>query len=306
MLLALLGFGCRGDRGPRDVVAGTGRVGGSRGVELAGRRTRRGAWWVLVAVALLLLHFPDGSLPSPRWRWVPPALVVCAAAEPGVRRLRPVGVPAAARGAGTALPRAAGVARRAQPGRVRPAAGPVPGLRCVPGRCDSAGADVANACSDQVGRHRRDRGAALPGAVPGGDRAVGTPFWFSAAVGLVALVGIPLSTAVAILRHDLYDVDKALSGTVTWALLTAVLVGPLPGDSPDGRVLVGRGSELVGRGRCCRLRACPATPAWPGAARQSMPASTRCAGPRSRRWSTLHHEVSAGQRTARAAGGDAA
>ncbi len=53
----------------------------------------------------------------------------------------------------------------------------------------------------------------------------GRPLWMSAAVGVVALAGIPLATAVAMLRHDLYDVDKALAETVTWALLTAVLVG---------------------------------------------------------------------------------
>ena len=33
------------------------------------------AWWGYATVALLLLHFPDGKLPSRRWRWVPPALV---------------------------------------------------------------------------------------------------------------------------------------------------------------------------------------------------------------------------------------
>ena len=33
-------------------------------------------WWVLVAVGLLLLHFPTGHLPSPRWRLPAAGLVV--------------------------------------------------------------------------------------------------------------------------------------------------------------------------------------------------------------------------------------
>lgn len=37
------------------------------------------AWWLLAAIALLLLYFPDGRLPGPRWRWVPPVLVGCVA-----------------------------------------------------------------------------------------------------------------------------------------------------------------------------------------------------------------------------------
>src|SRR3954449_9592088 len=32
--------------------------------------------WLFVALALLLLHFPDGRLPGPRWRPVPALLVL--------------------------------------------------------------------------------------------------------------------------------------------------------------------------------------------------------------------------------------
>lgn len=46
-----------------------------------------------------------------------------------------------------------------------------------------------------------------------------------AVVGLAAtLVAIPTATAIAILRHDLYDVDRALSAAVTYGLVTAVLL----------------------------------------------------------------------------------
>ena len=37
-------------------------------------------------------------------------------------------------------------------------------------------------------------------------------------IGLVAFhLAVPVATAIAILRHDLYDVDRALSGAVTYA-----------------------------------------------------------------------------------------
>ena len=35
--------------------------------------------WLIAAIALLLLVFPDGHLPSPRWRFAPPAVVAAAA-----------------------------------------------------------------------------------------------------------------------------------------------------------------------------------------------------------------------------------
>ncbi len=44
-------------------------------------------------------------------------------------------------------------------------------------------------------------------------------------VGLAATaVSIPVATAIAVLRHDLYDVDRAISAAVTYTLVTTILL----------------------------------------------------------------------------------
>src|SRR5919107_5233744 len=40
--------------------------------------TRESAVWAAVFFGLLMLHFPDGRVPGPRWRWVPPVLIAAA------------------------------------------------------------------------------------------------------------------------------------------------------------------------------------------------------------------------------------
>ena len=74
----------------------------------------------------------------------------------------------------------------------------------------------------------------------------GRPLWISAAIGLAGLVALPLATGVAVLRHDLYDVDKALSGTITWGLLTALLATVYVVVAASTGALVGRESSLAG------------------------------------------------------------
>ncbi|MFF0446418.1 ATP-binding protein [Streptomyces sp. NPDC004609] len=70
---------------------------------------------------------------------------------------------------------------------------------------------------------------------------VGTLIWF----GLVPLfLGVPALTALAILRHDLYDVDRATSAVVTWGLVTAGLLAVYSAASFAGGLALGKDSAV--------------------------------------------------------------
>lgn len=197
--------------------------------------------WLLVAVALLLLYFPDGRLPSQRWRWVPPVLVACAAVNQVYGAMEPVAFRAPLESLG------------------RPFEAPPLWFDIVAVIAFVALLVLGLACGvSLVLRYRRSpivqrrqirwlaMGGLLVLAYPllclAEILVFGSPQWPSTAVGLLGLAAIPVMTGIAMLRHDLYDVDRAISGTVTWGLVTTVLLSLYAGTSVATGVILGRDS----------------------------------------------------------------
>jgi signal transduction histidine kinase len=178
----------------------------------------------LLAPAVLLLHFPDGRLPSPRWRplrwsaigagalWAAGLALrpgeIEASDFPGVRN--PLGLPGSAGDAAVVL---------VDVGAVGATAVLVLALSSVAVRYRRAG--------------RRERQQIKWIAYPVAVNLLGwtvaeflpdplsVAFW---AAGFVGLAGLPIGAAVAILRHRLYDIDLVISRTLVWTVLTGCVV----------------------------------------------------------------------------------
>ena len=205
--------------------------------------TAESGWWMLVVFALLLLYFPDGRLPSRRWRWVPPVLVGCVVLNQAYGAVEVAAF------------------RSPLDGLERPFGPP-------PGWVDAAalgpfvvmlGLFVAAAISLVLRYRRADRIQRLQIkwlALAGIGMPLypvlclveilvwGQPLWLSAAVGIASLVATPIAIGIAVLRHDLYDVDRALASAVAWGLVTAGLLGVYAVASTITGALVGGASTL--------------------------------------------------------------
>jgi hypothetical protein len=62
---------------------------------------------------------------------------------------------------------------------------------------------------------------------------------------LVVFVNVPISVAVAVLRHDLYDVDRLLSRAISYVALTASLTLVYAVGTAVLGLALGRGSALA-------------------------------------------------------------
>jgi signal transduction histidine kinase len=205
--------------------------------------TAENAWWILATFALLLLHFPNGRVPSRRWRWVPAGIVLAAAITQ-------------VDGAVAQEPFRAPVADLDRP------FGPAPiWWQAIAAAAFALLLVLIVACAVAlVVRFRRSHGVERQQIKWLALAGIGVPLypllclieivvwgqsqWFSGAVGLVSLVATPIAAGIAVLRHDLYDVDKALALAVAWGLVTAVALAVYAAVSSLTGLLVGGSSEL--------------------------------------------------------------
>jgi hypothetical protein len=168
---------------------------------------------------LVLLLFPDGRLPSPRWRVAARLIVlswggsiVVSALGPGAGN--PIGVQALQRPAGQLL---TGVLNAAALGALV-AAAISPFLRFRRAAYQQRQQLKWVAFTAAVG--------VLGVLAAIGLRRAGLPA-LEPVLGLVGVaavvVGIPAAVGVAILRHRLYDIDRLINRTVVYGLLTALL-----------------------------------------------------------------------------------
>jgi hypothetical protein len=202
---------------------------------------------IALGVTLPLLLLPDGRLRSPRWRWAVAAAVgggvlsMVAAVQPG--RLvsfaidNPIGLHGTAGTVATALNGLGGVLH---------VGGLVAALVCLVLRFRSsagierqqlrwvaagAAATVAGLLA-VVGLLSLEEQGILPGA------------WLVAIA--LALPCLPVAMAVAVLRYRLWDLDRLISRTLTYTLVTALLAIPYLLIVPAaGRLAQGSGSLAV-------------------------------------------------------------
>ncbi|MGI5160962.1 histidine kinase [Microbispora sp. CA-102843] len=207
----------------------------------------QGDWMFLyVPAALLTLVFPDGRLPGRRWRWAVAGLLVV----PVLFMLIAACVP------GTYPPPFESTSHLRLPEAYLPVL-EIAGAALLP---VFLGLLVASAAA-MVIRYRRAAGeisrARLKWFALGGGFLPLTLLlcWASylflgssdlVVIGLAATaVSIPVATAIAVLRHDLYDVDRAISAAVTYAMVTAVLLSFYTAASFLVGLGAGRGSPVA-------------------------------------------------------------
>jgi hypothetical protein len=198
----------------------------------------------ITCVGFVLLLTPSGSLPSPRWRW----WARVAAAAPVVVVL-----------AVTLLPQPLGP-------EYQSVANPL-GLRTLEAWLQATTGlalavtvvGVVVAAASLVGRFRRARATerqqlgwvALAAAVVSLAAALvlaamvtETPALFGLGLGLCGAI-LPLAIGAAILRYRLYDLDRIISRTLTYGLLSVLLGGGYAGIVLGLGQLLGRESSLL-------------------------------------------------------------
>jgi hypothetical protein len=173
----------------------------------------------LLAIPVILLLFPDGRLPGLRWRWLLGAYAgfgACAMALAAANAIGPV---------------ADHDIRIDSSGNLISSPGLLAGLPAWVGAVVVVG--LAGTALPAVGRHvlgwrqaageRRQQLKWLAfGAAVSAAWLLGMLFFSLPVVGIAA---VPVSMGIAILKYRLYDIDRIISRTLSYAIVTGLLAG---------------------------------------------------------------------------------
>ena len=191
----------------------------------------------IVALGLIVLLFPDGRLPGPRWRWFAGTYLAIGAVWLGGAYLLSVrailGHHIQVDSGGNLLALDGGPGGAAWWGVVQDVFLPVLLVSWL-----AAVAGQAASYRRSSGERRQQLKWMLAGAV-GSVGGLFLAFASSGAYGLlgtvvglagwVGLLGLPVCIGVAVLKYRLFDIDRLVSRTLAYALLTGLLVGVYAG-----------------------------------------------------------------------------
>jgi hypothetical protein len=191
----------------------------------------------IVALGLIVLLFPDGRLPGPRWRWFVGAYLAIGAVWLGGAYLLSVrailGQHIQVDSAGNLLVLDGGSGGAAWWGVAQDVFLPVllvSWLAAVAGQVASF--------RRSAGERREQLKWLLAGAVGsvgglflalGSSGTHGLPGTVLGLVSWVGLLALPVCIGVAVLKYRLFDIDRLVSRTLAYALLTGLLVGVYAG-----------------------------------------------------------------------------
>ena len=179
---------------------------------------------IVVVLIVVPLHFPDGRLLSPRWRWVLWLTVVAITA----------GAVATLFGPGNDGPFGVGLLANplAAPGLepLLDVLGTVAAVTVVPALVGAALSVVVR--YRHSGRVERQQlkwllavaSVAVVAFIASSvvnDEAVSNVLYL---IGFAAVPALPVAIGIAILRYHLYDIDRIISRTVSWTVVSATLV----------------------------------------------------------------------------------
>ncbi|HEY6279145.1 MAG TPA: hypothetical protein VIX86_22765 [Streptosporangiaceae bacterium] len=200
---------------------------GHRGLPLGLAAFGLNALWgvAIILFALVILLFPDGRLPSARWKWFMWICVAVAALLPAVTV-----IDLAAAMAGHHAQVTSG-GRLATPTLAWLSPAQTAGTAAIVALWLGAIARQALSWRRSAGDRRQQlkwlmSGALIVALIGVPSLGISSAIW---EIGIFGLTALPVAIGVGILKYRLYDIDRIISRTLAYAVVTGLLVGVYAG-----------------------------------------------------------------------------